>query len=259
MPRRARADHAAVREGRGSPTYQLHWLYGDLTVRVTVIGADAATAEDAADLLTHLLAGWDLDDPGSELSSLWQLGGTRRVDDRTLLLLHLTTPAKVDLPEGTATLSPSTPRPDRDLVRALAVDMVTQDLLDNGAVGAYVGAGTQVRVSGAAPTGDGWPVPVDGPEEPGGLRLRDGALVTVWRPGGEDPLAVTAVMATAWQATVTALRAVELRVGGALEYLGTSGAPVARLHCADQVVDVGDWSALRPVDHGGIADAWPVT
>ncbi|MDP9219223.1 MAG: hypothetical protein M3P23_01645 [Actinomycetota bacterium] len=192
---------------RGSPVYRLRLMYGDAPVQVTVIGADAATAEDAADLLTDLLTRWNLDDPRSALSKLWRAGAAAGVGDATLLLLHLGTTARVDLRAGAVTLPTPTAPPDPDLVRALAVDIVVQDLLDNEAVGACVAIGSHIRVAGAAPTSAGWLVPGPPPGLSGRVRLHDGAMVTVERAYGESRRAVTAAMPTAWAAAAAAVAA----------------------------------------------------
>lgn len=91
------------------------------------------------------------------------------------------------------------------IATGFALDLVVADLLQNGAAGALVSLGTDVRMGGDPPRPEGWFVDVDHPFRPGPLarlRLADGAVCTVaarrpgaggWAPTGIDQAAGTGV------------------------------------------------------------------
>ena len=80
------------------------------------------------------------------------------------------------------------------IAKGHAADRAVAALLADGAVGALVNLGGDVRVAGVAPDGDAWTVAVDDPHRPGRdlgvLRLADGAVATSsrtrrrWARGG---------------------------------------------------------------------------
>jgi thiamine biosynthesis lipoprotein len=79
----------------------------------------------------------------------------------------------VQLPFGTC-LDPG------GLGKGLAADLVTGELMANGARGALVEIGGDLRVTGAAPDGEAWSIRIDAPigDEPELVRLADGGVAT---------------------------------------------------------------------------------
>jgi len=131
---------------------------------------------------------------------------------------------------GTITLPPGVELDPGGIGKGLAADLVTAELIENGALGALVNVGGDVRVRGDAPNGVSWDIAVEDPVRPGAELLRigllDGAIATSsrakrsWQTAGGaahhliDPrtgqpsssrhATVTAVASDAWWGEVVA-------------------------------------------------------
>lgn len=88
-------------------------------------------------------------------------------------------PLLLDVKHGRARLDSSVRFDSGGIGKGLAADLVATEALANGAAGALVSLGGDLRVAGAWPD-DGWRVAVRDPGEGGGaqVKLRDGAICT---------------------------------------------------------------------------------
>jgi thiamine biosynthesis lipoprotein len=165
--------------------------------------------------------------------------------------------------------------------KGLAADIVAEDLMRFGAAGVCVNVGGDLRVAGAAPTGDTWRIDVEHPvtgRPVARLDLRDGAVATSSRvrrrwttaAGDErhhlvDPatgtsarspvLAATAVAAQGWQAEVLA-KAAFLGAAGGLDLVDDLGA-AAMVLVPDGILASAGWDEL--VARTAVVDRPPVT
>lgn len=139
--------------------------------------------------------------------------------------------------------------------KGLAADLVSRLLLDEGAAGACVNMGGDLRVRGESPTGGGWTLSVEHPQCTSAIAmigLLDGAVATssvlrrVWQAGGRrrhhliDPatgepstsdLALVSVVAgQAWVAEVLAKAALLRGTARAFDLLDTTTAALAVDH-----------------------------
>jgi len=130
---------------------------------------------------------------------------------------------EIDDEIGTVTLPVGTGFDPGGLGKGLAADMVVEELIAAGALGAMVNLGGDLRVAGEAPTPNGWAVEIAEPTvctDPLGLAVMiDGGLATsttrrrVWTVGGRafhhviDPRAGQPVESSAQLATVISGRA----------------------------------------------------
>jgi thiamine biosynthesis lipoprotein len=69
--------------------------------------------------------------------------------------------------------------------KGLAADLVVDLLLAEGAIGALVGVGGDLRAAGTAPDGEGWIVAIEDPHDAGAvvgtIALEAGAVASSWR------------------------------------------------------------------------------
>jgi FAD:protein FMN transferase len=104
--------------------------------------------------------------------------GRRTVDRRGSLGLGA---ADIEIDGATVRLPAGTGFDPGGIGKGLAADLVVAELLAEGAAGACVNRGGDVRVAGSAPDGDAWTVSVDHPRRDRPLvhiGLRDGAVAT---------------------------------------------------------------------------------
>jgi FAD:protein FMN transferase len=160
--------------------------------------------------------------------------------------------------------------------KGLAADLVSADLMDQGATGASVNVGGDLRVRGDAPDGEAWKIAIDDPwgrSEPiARIRLREGAVATSsrlrrrWvRADGAvqhhllDPdtgtsartpvLASTVVAAAGWQAEALS-KAVFLDARRGMELVNARGA-AALVVLPDGNLATRGWSGLTDVVMAG--------
>ncbi len=166
--------------------------------------------------------------------------------------------------------------------KGLAADIVAEDLMRFGAAGVCVNVGGDVRVAGAAPSGDAWRIEVEHPVTGlpvATLEVRNGAVATSSRvrrrwttaDGDErhhlvDPstgtsarspvLAATAVAAQGWQAEVLA-KAAFLGAAHGLDLVDDLGA-AAMVLVPDGVLTSARWDdfadVAEVVDLSGMTD-----
>ena len=167
-------------------------------------GAPAVVSSDTLELVMRLVQAWHLTDGDFDptlLGALVELGYAASRDDATLRtslapstglrgrpegVLIDTDAHVVQLPAGTV-LDPG------GLGKGLAADIVTGELLAQGATGALVEIGGDLRVRGEAPGCDAWIIAVDTAiaGDPCVVRLVDGAVATsttrlrTWDSDGE--------------------------------------------------------------------------
>lgn len=237
---------------------------------VMVVGGPAGAPAQARGRIEQLEARWSRFRPDSEVSRLNRAGGrpvhvsadTATLVDRALagrratagrfdpMVLDALMAAGYDRSfellgsarGGIVALAPGAGFDPGGIGKGLAADMVVEELLADGAEGACVNLGGDLRVEGAGP----WPVdvadPFDSRRPPlvrlaldaGGVatssRLRraweeDGKrghhLIdpTTGRPADTGVAAVTVITGEAWRAEVLAKAALLAGVGGALELL----------------------------------------
>ncbi len=157
----------------------------------------------------------------------------------------------VDERIGTVALPPGAGFDPGGIGKGLAADLTVASMLAEGATGACVSLGGDLRAEGRAPGGGPWVVDVSDPFDDGGpavatLSFDAGGLATSspmqrrWTVGGEvrhhlidpatarpaatDVAAVTVITGDAWRAEVLATAAVLAGVGGAAAVLETAGA-----------------------------------
>lgn len=160
--------------------------------------------------------------------------------------------------------------------KGLAADLVSAALIEQGATGASVNVGGDLRVRGDAPDGEAWRIAVDDPwgrtEPVARIRLRNGAVATSsrlrrrWvRADGAvqhhllDPdtgtsartpvLAATVVAAAGWQAEALS-KAVFLDARRGMELVNARGA-AALVVLPDGLLTTRGWSALTDVVMSG--------
>jgi thiamine biosynthesis lipoprotein len=155
------------------------------------------------------------------------------------------------------------------IAKGLAADLVVADLLDEGAIGACVNIGGDLRVEGASPKPGGWIV---GVEHPGAhvlldcIRVRSGAVATTsrvkrsWGPAGArkhhiiDPAtglpadtgiqAVTVVADESWRAEAFAKAAFLAGAQDGVALLEAYGASGLLVRDDDTLAAAGAWSEL---------------
>ncbi|MGZ8752083.1 MAG: FAD:protein FMN transferase [Acidimicrobiia bacterium] len=160
--------------------------------------------------------------------------------------------------------------------KGLAADLVSAELIDQGAVGVSVNVGGDLRVRGDAPDGEAWRIAIDDPwgrtAPIARIRLRDGAVATSsrldrrWvRADGAvqhhllDPdtgtsactpvLASTVVAAAGWQAEALS-KAVFLDAHRGMELVNGRGS-AALVVLPDGLLTTRGWSALTDVAMAG--------
>lgn len=189
-------------------------------------GRDGAVLADARLRLEELTRAWGLAGRGSELRRPARDGVVADLSPETLLLASLLLVADdpaavspgtrwtsqrhpvlrgvdvaarcVHLRDGVPDLS--TVNDLMGLTRALALDLVVADLLDEGSLGVLVTGGGHARAAGLAPDHDGWQLPVRLQAAGAPARLGEGgiALHALTREGRVRHGATTG--ATCWQA-----------------------------------------------------------
>jgi thiamine biosynthesis lipoprotein len=153
--------------------------------------------------------------------------------------------------------------------KGLAADLVSAELIEQGAMGVSVNVGGDLRVRGDAPDGEAWRIAIDdpwGPTEPiARIRLRDGAVATSSRLRRRwireddaiqhhllDPdtgasartsvLATTVVAAAGWQAEALS-KAVFLDARRGMELVSGRGS-AALVVLPDGLLTTRSWAAL---------------
>lgn len=147
---------------------------------------------------------------------------------RPLLGVPVPSPQEIVMLKGTNTIimPPGLSIDPGGIGKGLAADWVTNFLVTNGALGAMVNLGGDLRVMGQAPSSDGWVISIPDPQVEGDelvrFKLEDGAVATSsrlkrrWqssdgeahhlvdpatgRPMVSDVVVATAIAATGWQA-----------------------------------------------------------
>lgn len=147
----------------------------DDTVRLVeaLVGAWHATGGAFDPTLLGALVELGYASSRSDATMRTSLGPDARLVGRPDLVLVDREHGVVQLPQGT-TIDPG------GLGKGLAADLIVQELLDLGAMGALVEIGGDLRVAGDAPTGDGWTISVHARGEGGGsqVALRAGGVAT---------------------------------------------------------------------------------
>lgn len=172
-------------------------------VHVSALAEQATPVEEALLLLADLEDWWG---PAGELDALCAspCGTPVRVSAETVLLLRLTEagPLAVDTDAHVARRTGPVARPGREALHAVAADLLAEELMDAGAVGALVGVGSVWRAVGLAPDPGGWVVPPAGTAHGDAVRLRNGAVVVPdpARRGPMPPGRGWVVAPQAWQA-----------------------------------------------------------
>ena len=265
------------------------------TSEVCRINAAAGHAEavspDTVLLVARAVEAWQLTggafDP-TLLDALEQAGYDRTFADLVdreagerlapMLAVDRPAPSDIRVGEGAVCLPPGVRFDPGGIGKGLAADLVAELLLAEGAGGALVNLGGDVRVAGLGPTGAAWTVGIEHPAatEPIALvGLRSGAVATStilkrsWRVGDEvrhhliDPhtgwptdsdVALASVIAgEGWQAEVLAKAALLRGADRAFDLLidGTAGLVVGR----DGTVHV---SATFTTYTGGVAPHGPI-
>jgi FAD:protein FMN transferase len=251
------------------PVFEGTFEVRGVSVHVLVVRGSIGHLEAARRAADELLALWDSSDPLNELRRVEQRGGhDLSVAPETLALGGLAELARRDTAGAfSAVLPPGGPlrldaarirlgidrgaRLDLDgLERGLVADIVVRDLVDDGALGACVNVGGDLRVDGLPPRMQGWLIEVDVQLGDGGvaqrrvlppgrrvLALPEGGVATRSRAGSTAGCRATVWAATAWQAAVLATASSRVGPAAGLELLARAGAQGAVLD-AD-----GSWSA----------------
>ena len=237
------ADDAAARLTDLEARWSRFLLDSEISQCNALAGRPVAVSSETVRLVTHAVTGWELTggcfDP-TVLSAVRDAGYDRDFTDAARRASMHTPPRARRVPgcagivcdeqHRTVMLPASVQFDPGGIGKGLAADIVTEELLAAGAVGALVSVGGDVRARGEAPDGATWTIAVDDAAHPGvelvRIGLHDGAVATSSRlqrrwqtrtgaahhlidPGTGIPaltplVAVTAVTADAWWAEVVA-------------------------------------------------------
>ena len=171
-------------------------------------GVPVLVSGDTYDLIEHALEGWRLTEGRFDPTLLREVRAAGY--DRSFELISSPNaprgpasragsasgaPARVDRPGaeqirldpivGTVRLGPEVQVDPGGIGKGLAADLVVDLLLAEGALGALVNVGGDLRAVGPAPEGGGWTVAIDDPHDAdrviGTIALQAGAVASSWR------------------------------------------------------------------------------
>ena len=258
-------------------------------------GVPVLVSRDTYDLIEHALDGWRLTEGRFDPTLLREVRAAGY--DRSFELIsspdaprghasHVGSvsraPAHVDRPGaeqirldpivGTVWLGPEVQVDPGGIGKGLAADLVVDLLLAEGALGALVNVGGDLRAAGPAPEGEGWIVAIDDPNDAdrvvGTIALQAGAVASSWRtkrawtaPDGTprhhliDPTTglpavsglagVTVVTGLGWRAEVLAKAAFLAGPVQGAALLTANDASGLLVADDGEVHEVGDWAQFK--------------
>lgn len=255
----ARSDVSRINAGAGRPV-SVSWETALLVGLALDAWQQTAGRYDPSILSALIAAGYDRDFAGLDETTVGTNDGSPAVGCEDVI---------VDVAASTVTVPVGRTIDVSGLAKGLAADLVVEDLIDGGAIGACANVGGDLRVEGTSPRKGGWVVGVEHPRAHfllGALRLPSGAVATSsrvkrsWgpanarlhhiidpstgRPADTGVQAVTVVAAEGWRAEALTTAAFLTGADDGVALLEAENASGLFVRDDDTLAFAGEWKDL---------------